>query len=143
MICRFLPVFAVLALLSAPVQAAGEIEIVAPVLRLPVLAGGNGAVFLTILNHGPADRLIGASLPGTRATELHTHQHDGGVMRMRPVQAIAIPAQGQAELRPGGDHIMAIGLSPAPAVGESVPLVLTFEHAGPLEIAVPARPATE
>ncbi|MFD2233044.1 copper chaperone PCu(A)C [Phaeospirillum tilakii] len=139
MIRRLLSV-AVLALLSLPAHA-GEIEIVSPVLRLPAISGGNGAVFLTIVNHGPADRLTAASLPNTRATELHTHQRDGAVVRMRRVESIEVPANGRAELRPGGDHIMAIGLDPAPAAGEEVTLTLTFAQAGTIETKVTASPA--
>jgi len=140
MIRRLLPAAAVLALLSLPAHA-GDIEIVSPTLRLPAISGGNGAVFLTIVNHGAADRLIAASLPNTRATELHTHQRDGDVVRMRQVEAIVVPANGRVELRPGGDHIMAIALSPTPAAGETVPLTLTFAQAGTIETPVTATSA--
>ncbi|MFD2234941.1 copper chaperone PCu(A)C [Phaeospirillum tilakii] len=137
-----LPALALFALLLAPAAQAGEIEAVAPTLRLPPLDGGNGALFLTLVNHGPADRLIAAAIPGTRVTELHTHRRDGDVMRMRRVEAIELPADGRAELRPGGDHIMAIGLSPLPSPGATVTVTLTFAQAGTLTVeAVAASPA--
>lgn len=146
MIHRRLPLllalFALLLAVPALPARAGEIETLAPTLRLPPLDGGNGALFLTLVNHGPADRLIAAAIPGTRVTELHTHSRDGDVMRMRRVEAIDLPADGRAELRPGGDHIMAIGLSPLPSPGQTVTVTLTFAQAGTVTVeAVAASPA--
>ncbi|SEH25303.1 copper chaperone PCu(A)C [Magnetospirillum fulvum] len=123
--------------LGVPVLAA-EIEIGNAFLRPPVVAGGNGAAFFTITNSGPADRLISAATPVARSVELHTHIRDGDVMRMRKVDSIAVPEQGRAELKPGGDHVMLFGLDPAvTAPGTRVPLTLTFDRAGPIQIEVP------
>lgn len=136
---RFLgAVGAVILGMAALPALAGEIEIGNATLRPPVVAGGNGAAFFTITNHGPADRLIAAAAPAARSVELHTHIRDGDVLRMRKVDAIAVPAQGQAELKPGGDHVMLFGLDPAvTGPGAHVPLTLTFERAGDIQIEVP------
>jgi len=132
---------AVLLGIAALPAVAGEIEIGNATLRPPVVAGGNGAAFFTITNHGPADRLIAAAAPGTRLVELHTHVRDGDVLRMRKVEAIAVPADGTAELKPGGDHVMLFGLDPASvAPGTRLPLTLTFERAGVIQIEVPVAP---
>jgi len=139
---RFACVVAIgfLALAASPAMSA-EIEIGNAFLRPPVVAGGPGAAFFTITNHGPADRLIAASAPAARVTELHTHVRDGDVMRMRKVDAIAVPEQGQVELKPGGDHVMLFGLDPAStAPGTRLPLTLVFEHAGRLETEIPVGP---
>jgi copper(I)-binding protein len=104
--------------------------------------GGTGGVFLTIRNTGnSADRLLSASSPLPSAAELHTTVRDGDVMRMQPVQAIEVPAGGSVTLRPGGLHLMLVGLSAPMRVGEAVPVTLTFEHAGAITVQVPVQPA--
>ncbi|CCG42211.1 copper chaperone PCu(A)C [Magnetospirillum molischianum] len=136
---RFAVAVGALALgLAALPALAADIEISGSFLRPPVVDGGNGAAFFTITNHGPADRLIAAAAPAARAVELHTHLRDGDVMRMRKVDSIAVPEQGRVELKPGGDHVMLFGLDPAAVVpGARLPLTLTFEQAGAIQIEVP------
>ena len=97
--------------------------------------GGTGAGFLAISNRGTvADRLVGASSPAARTTELHTHLREGEVMRMRPVPAIEIPAGGTVTLQPGGLHLMLIGLGAPLKQGETVPVMLRFERAGEVRV---------
>ncbi len=95
-----------------------------------------GAVFMEIKSStGKTDRLIGASSPDADITELHGHIREGDIMRMRRVEGgIEVPAKGSVKLAPGGFHVMLIGLK-APLFEETtIPLTLTFEHAGPVEI---------
>jgi copper(I)-binding protein len=61
---------------------------------------------------------------------LHTHIRDGEVMRMRPVADIPIPPGETVRLRPGGLHVMLIGLKEPLRQGTTVPLTLRFERAG-------------
>lgn len=103
--------------------------------------GGQGAGFLTIRNAGGADRLLSASTPAAGRTELHTMLRDGNIMRMRQVEAIAVPANGAVSLAPGGLHIMLIGLTRPLVVGESVPLTLVFEQAGAVALQLVVQPA--
>jgi len=73
--------------------------------------GGTEDVFLTIRNSGQeAHRLIFLASPSARAAEQHVTPRDGDVMRRRPVQAIEAPARGSVTLRPGGLHVMLVGL---------------------------------
>jgi copper(I)-binding protein len=95
------------------------------------LAGANGAAYMTLRNTGrDADRLLVASTPMARTVELHTHIRDGDVMRMRPVPDIPVPAGQTVRLRPGGLHVMLIGLTEPLRQGTTVPLTLRFERAG-------------
>jgi hypothetical protein len=55
---------------------------------------------------------------------------------MRRVEAIEVPADGMASLRPGGFHIMLIGLTEPLKEGERFPLTLTFEKAGSVTVEV-------
>ena len=100
-----------------------------------------GAGFMQITSTGPADRLIGFSSPVCDHGELHTHIHDNGMMRMRQIEAIDIPAGGTAVLEPGALHLMFIGLVEPLVEGESVPVTLVFENAGEVEISLPVKGA--
>ena len=82
---------------------------------------------MVIKNNGDKDvKGVKADNPVSKATELHTHLNEGGVMKMRPVAAIEIKAKGEAVLKPGGLHVMLIDLKAAMQEGDSVPITLTF-----------------
>ncbi len=131
-----------LLLAAPPVAAEGPIEVAEARARV-LLADRPGAAWLTIRNSGPADRLIGAESPAAARVELHTHIHEGGVMRMREVESIAVPAGGEAVLEPGGDHLMLFGLRPGLAPGDEIPLVLIFERAGRMDVPLGIVPLAE
>jgi copper(I)-binding protein len=103
--------------------------------------GGQGAGFLTIRNAAGADRLLSVSTPAAGRAELHTMLRDGDIMRMRQVEAIAVPANGAVSLAPGGLHILLMGLTRPLVVGASVPLTLVFERAGAVELQLAVQPA--
>jgi copper(I)-binding protein len=87
-----------------------------------------GAAFMVIENHeDTADRLVEARSDVARKTELHTHIIVDGVARMRPVEAIEVPADGEAHLKRGGDHVMFIGLHEPLEQGATFPVELVFE----------------
>ncbi|MGO8839967.1 MAG: copper chaperone PCu(A)C [Methyloceanibacter sp.] len=104
-------------------------------------AGTNmlGAAYLTLTNGGKeADTLKSASSADADKVEIHEHIHDAeGVMRMRAVEGgLAIPAGGTVEFKPGGYHLMLIGLKHNLEDGQNFPLKLTFEHAGAVDVEV-------
>jgi len=108
-------------------------------------AGGGG--FLKITSP-TADRLIAASAPVSKTVELHTMQMQGDVMQMRQVPAIDIPAGKTVELKPGGLHVMFIGLTQTLNDGATFPLTLRFEKAGEVKVDVkvttrPGMPAMD
>jgi copper(I)-binding protein len=119
---------------AAQDMTAGDIAILQPWTRAAG-ANGNGAAYLRLRNAGAqADRLLSASTPAARVVELHTMERDGNVMRMRPVPDIALPPGQTVELRPGGLHIMLIGLTAPLVQGGRVPLTLRFERAGEMRV---------
>jgi copper(I)-binding protein len=123
--------------------AAGALRIAAPWTRAAG-ANANGAGYMTIRNTGTGpDRLVAARSPAARVVELHTHVREGEVMRMRPVEAIALPPGQAVRLEPGGLHLMLIGLAEPLRQGARVPVTLVFERAGEvtLELAVEAAGA--
>jgi copper(I)-binding protein len=118
----------------ASAQQAGDLVIAAPWSRAAG-QGGTGAGFLAISNRGAvADRLLSASSPAARVTEIHAHVRDGDVMRMRPVPAIDLPPGQTVSLQPGGLHLMLIGLTRPLQAGQSVPVTLVFERAGAVQV---------
>ncbi|WP_096700559.1 copper chaperone PCu(A)C [Magnetospirillum sp. 15-1] len=117
--------------------AAADIEVANPFMRAAPMAGGTGAAFMTINNHGAADRLLAAEAGISKSVELHTHVKDGDIYRMRKVESLVVPEHGTAEMKPGGDHIMFIGLNAPMKEGATVQLTLKFEKAGAVVVQVP------
>ncbi|MCR0984380.1 copper chaperone PCu(A)C [Roseomonas populi] len=131
----------VLALVTPLAAQAPGITVDQPWARAAI-QGGTGGAFLTIRNAGTQpDRLVGAATPLARSVEIHETVREGDVMRMRPVPGIPVPAGGSAELRPGGPHVMLVGLSEALRPGSRFPLTLTFERAGSVEVQVAVQAA--
>jgi hypothetical protein len=96
----------------------------------------NGAAYLTIVSP-VADRLTAVSTPEAKTAELHEMTMQGGVMKMRPLaNGIDLPAGKPVTLKPGGMHIMLMGLKQPLKKGESFPLTLTFEKGGTKEVNV-------
>ncbi len=97
-------------------------------------AGPNTAAYLTLRSHGgEADRLVDAATEVASAVELHRTEVVDGVMRMRQVEdGVPIAPGSTVELRPGGLHIMLMGVSRTLAPGDRVDLTLHFERAGPV-----------
>jgi copper(I)-binding protein len=79
---------------------------------------------------GSADRLVGASSPAAAKVETHVTVRDGDIMRMREVPGYEIPANGRFELKPGGPHLMFMGIQRPFAEGDRIPVTLRFERSG-------------
>ena len=73
--------------------------------------------------------------------QIHTVDMADGVMRMRELEdGLDVPAGGSVTLRPGSFHIMLMQLDQPLQQGETVPVTLTFEKAGPVEIELAIQP---
>lgn len=103
----------------------------------------DGAVtgaFMMIKNTGSqADMLVSASSEAAMEVQVHETTMTDGVMSMAEVPGVEIPAGGMAELKPGGYHVMLIGLKEELKVGDTVTIVLTFQNAGEISLEVPVR----
>lgn len=106
---------------------------------VPGQQGGGGFLSVTSVS---ADRLVGGSTPLAERFELHTMSMKGDVMEMRQVDVVELPAGKTVEFKPGGLHVMFIGLKQPLALGGKVPVTLKFEKAGEVkvEFAVTSRP---
>ena len=120
----------------ASAQAAPKVE---DAWARPTVAGQAGGGGFLKITSPTADRLVAATAPVSKTVELHTMQMDGNVMRMRQVPAIDIPAGQTVELKPGGLHVMFIGLTQTLKDGATFPLKLRFEKAGEVEVEVKVR----
>ncbi|HER35542.1 MAG TPA: copper chaperone PCu(A)C [Halothiobacillaceae bacterium] len=135
--------FMAVAVSSLPARAAdpvavGDLSVLDPWARASAGSAANGAAYLEIRNAGSqSDWLLGAESPVAMATHIHETTMDGGVMRMRPVEGLEIPAGGTVSLRPQGLHIMFMKLHAPLSEGESIALTLVFERAGRIELTVP------
>ena len=115
----------------------GDIHIMKPWSRPLPAVSANGAAYMTLMNKGNGqDKLLSISTPAARKAELHKHTMEGGMMKMRPVGALAITPGGAAVLQPGGLHVMLLGLTEPLVDGNAFPLTLHFEHAGSIEVKV-------
>lgn len=100
----------------------------------------NSASFMTLTSKSDMDHaLVEASSPAAGVVELHTHTMADGMMQMRRVEKIDIPAGGSTKLEPGGLHVMLIGLKQELKPEESISLTLVFEDGSKTEVTAPVR----
>jgi protein SCO1/2 len=99
------------------------------------------AAYLQITNRGDHDeRLVSASTDAAHMTEIHTMQMHDDVMQMRRVEHIEIPAGETVVLRPGGLHIMLMGLTHPLIEGDTLALTLTFESGMTIQVEAQITP---
>ncbi len=118
---------------------AGDLTISGAYARATIGNAPNSAAYLAIASAGGPDRLVSATSSAAKAVELHTTIKKDDVMQMQKIEAIEIPAGGTAELAPGGAHVMLLGVTERLTEGAMIPLTLTFEAAGDVEVMVPVR----
>ncbi|MFC5586930.1 copper chaperone PCu(A)C [Nitratireductor kimnyeongensis] len=127
----------------------GKMEIDQPWTRATPPGAKAAGGFVTIMNDGEEDdQLIGAKAGFAGRVELHTMDMTDGVMKMRHLpDGIPVPAGETVSLAPGGLHIMFMDLRESLAEGGPVPVSLTFEKAGTIEVemsvAKPGAPAPD
>jgi len=115
---------------------AGGLKISAAWARATPKGAPVGGGYLTITNTGTApDRLIGGSSDTATRFEIHDMSMANGVMKMRPVpNGIEIKPGQTVELKPGGYHVMFVGLKKPFEQGEHVKATLKFEKAGDIAV---------
>lgn len=117
----------------------GAVTIDGVYVRASLGRAPNSAAYMT-LTTSEADKLVAVETPAAGHASLHTHaMDDKGVMKMRPVTAIAVEPGGPTVLQPGGLHVMLMDLPARLNDGETIALTLTFEKAGQVTLDVPVR----
>ncbi|MEH6474642.1 MAG: copper chaperone PCu(A)C [Sneathiella sp.] len=99
--------------------------------------------FMTLSNmSGHDDRLVSASSDIAKRVEIHTTKMVEGVMKMTQLkEGIAIKAGEKIMMKPGGYHVMFLGLSAALPEGTTFPVTLSFEKAGDVDVTVSVKKA--
>jgi copper(I)-binding protein len=100
----------------------------------PPTAEVGAAYFKAVNSNSTSDTLIGVASPIAERVEMHTHMMMEGMMMMHQLESVEVPAGETLEFKPGGNHIMLIGLEHTLLEGERFPLTLTFKNAGNVEL---------
>lgn len=112
-------------------------------VRGTVPAQTSTGAFVTLTSTAEA-RLVKAASPLAKIVEIHESTTKDGVSRMQAVESVALPAGKPVQLKPGGLHVMLMGLSRPLRPGDEVPLTLTIEEKGgkrtPLAVRAEVRP---
>lgn len=115
-----------------------DIQVKNPHVRAVPPGSPVSAAFMELHNQGSEQRaLVAASSPASEAVELHTHTEIDGVMQMRRVDKIEVPAQGKTLLKPGGLHLMLINLKEPLTPGSQVEITLTLDDGSLIELSLP------
>ncbi|BBP43422.1 copper chaperone PCu(A)C [Thiosulfativibrio zosterae] len=125
---------------SAMANEAANILIENPFAREVPPTAMASASFMTLKNNSDQDiKLVSANSTVAKKVELHEHTHDNGVMKMRQIPNIVIPAHGETALQPGGLHIMLINLNQGIKAGDQVKVDLTFEDGSQKTVEMPVK----
>ena len=113
-------------LVLATDAAAADVEITDPWARATPGVAANGAVYLSLINHGADTAIIATASPTAKAASLHGHEMHGDMMRMRALEYIPLGKGEEVTFAPGGLHIMLMGLAAPLVEGEALALTLSF-----------------
>lgn len=135
-----------LASLLSALPALAQVTVKDPWVRATVPAQTATGAFMT-LTAGEEARLVAARSPLAKVVEIHEMKMEGGVMKMRPVGSLTLPAGKPVSLDPGGYHLMLMGLKQQVKAGDTVPLTLVVETQGgkksEIEVKATAKPLAE
>jgi copper(I)-binding protein len=97
-----------------------------------------GAAYFTIRNETTTpDKLTGVATDAAQSAMLHENVEEDGVVSMRHLMELSIPARETVSLSPKKLHVMLMGLKAPLKKGEHISLTLTFEKAGEIKVDVP------
>lgn len=112
-----------------PAEKTSSIELLNARARATLPGMSTSAAYMTIRNGGQKPAQIEAlASPVALKTELHTTQMNDGVMAMRRVDNLQIGPGEAVELKPGGYHIMLMGLKQPIAADSEIPVIITFDN---------------
>ena len=115
--------------------AASRIVITGARIRVPPPGAPTAAGYATIANtSAKPDRLLGGSTPAAARLEVHRMSMAGGVMRMRPVDGLAIASGQTVKLSEGGYHFMLIAPRKPLRAGDRIPAILRFRNIGAVPV---------
>jgi len=113
----------------APAAAAQPVTVKEAWVRAPVPGQSVAGAYMELESRAHV-LLVAAASPAAGRAELHASTMDGGVMRMRQVEHIELPAGRSVKLAPGGLHVMLLELKQPLKAGDKVPITLTVQRDG-------------
>jgi len=120
--------------------AADSVTVINPYARAVPAGQPNSAAFMVLKNTSNQDRaVVNARSSASKVVELHTHKKEGGMMRMRQIEKIVVKANSETVLKPGGLHIMFIGLKQSFKAGNKVDLELEFDNGEKVKLTAPVK----
>lgn len=123
-------------------DAAADIIVVSDLwIRATPPGARTAAAYLYISNKGDNDRLLEVRSERARSVEIHATQEQSGMMRMSRLDSLAVPADSDLQLGPGGFHLMLVEISDTFVPGDSVLVTLIFEKAGAMDVHFAVRDA--
>jgi copper(I)-binding protein len=131
--------------IASAAQAAAVVEVKDAWVRATVPGQKVAGAYLEIQSRSAA-RLVGARSPVAKSAEIHSMSNDGGVMKMRHLDALDLPAGQSVRLEPNGNHIMLFDIKQPLEAGARVPLTLIIEQKGKrksVEVQAEVRAVTE
>jgi len=101
----------------------------------------NSAAYMMLKNGGEkAVTLVSATTDVAKTVEIHEVVKSGGMMEMRPLKnGLEISAGKSVMLKPGGYHIMLIGLTGKLMEGQQVDLMLKFSDGSEVKVSAPVK----
>ncbi len=125
---------------AALAGAAEEVQVLDPYVRAMPPGQSVSAAFLGLSNTGKKDHaLVAAETSVAMMVELHEHTMAEGMMQMRKVEKIDLPAGATVELKPGGLHIMLINLKSQLKPGDEVEIILIYGDGSKATVQAPVR----
>ena len=125
---------------------AGEVTVSEAWARATAPGQDTGVVSLHITSRKDAN-IIAVSSTAASSAEIHSMVHDGGMMKMRAMDALPLNAKQEVALGDDGNHLMLIGLKKPLKAGDSVALTLTVQfadkHKEKVEVKAEVKPLTE
>jgi periplasmic copper chaperone A len=133
-----------IALLLASGAFAQSVKIENAWARATVPGQKTGSVYVDLTSAADS-ALVAIGSPVAERAELHSMSMDGGVMRMRALPRIELPAGKTVKLAPGGMHVMLVGLKQPLKAGDKIPVTLSLQASGmsptTLKLEIPVRAA--
>ena len=136
-----LTIVAAISIARSGEKTANGIAVTAAWARATPPGASTGAGYVTVENSGrEEDRLVGAISPVAASVLIHQTSEWDGIARMRAAGDLLIQPGETLAMRPGGAHLMLIGLSAPLAEGDKVPVTLAFEKAGAVTVDLAVAP---
>ncbi len=134
-VCSIIVAMLLVGLTACTTKPTSELDTYNCWTRPAVMGVGTAAVYFTIVNNGgTSDVLTDVSSDAAESVRLHETQMEGDIMSMVPVLRIEVPAKGSTDLKPGGFHMMLVGLKRDLNPGDMVSVTLHFEKSDDMTV---------